>query len=145
MSGSSPTPLTTTPAFSSPNPTHLSASSSTQRLDYFSRVPELDPKGKNWTIYRERWTIAVQGAGLGRHFDPTVTMAVPSSTETDATVLGAYAKWQQEELQARSHLMGTLADSTLRKAVRGAKTVSDIWQKLVNEFEQKSEVMKANL
>ncbi|KAK0473126.1 hypothetical protein EDD18DRAFT_1092899, partial [Armillaria luteobubalina] len=145
-SNTNPTTSTSTStAFSIPSYTHLPSSSSVQRVDYFAHVLKLDAKGKNWSIFRERWRIAVQGAGLSRHFDRTYVVTVPSPGETDQTILMEYAKWQQEELQARSHLTGTLADSTLRKAIRGAPSVNQIWERLEEEFQRKSEVMKANL
>ncbi|KAK0209950.1 hypothetical protein IW262DRAFT_1415918 [Armillaria fumosa] len=141
----STTTSTSSMAFSTPSYTHLPPSFSVQRIDYFTHVLKLDAKGKNWSIFQECWKIAVQGAGLGCHFDHTYVVTVPSPGETNQTILTEYAKWQQEELQARSHLTGTLADSTLRKAIRGVVTVRQVWERLEDEFQHKSEVMKANL
>ncbi|KAE9383406.1 hypothetical protein BT96DRAFT_1009224 [Gymnopus androsaceus JB14] len=115
----------------------------TQRTDHFAQVPKLAPKGTNFLAFKEQWHIAIAAAGYSHLFD---TSFIPPTNPKDPEAPGYIAEltifqsYTRLESQARSLLTARLDDRLMCKVMKGSTRVLDIWVKLVEQLQVKSEI-----
>ncbi|THU86722.1 hypothetical protein K435DRAFT_867999 [Dendrothele bispora CBS 962.96] len=98
------------------------SSSMPNRIDYFyTKVPVVDDKGKNWAIFKERFQNANSAAGVAhlylRNFVPPIHPDDPEATMYPSQ-LQVYNTWTRLENLARIQLTNCLSDAMLRKELQ---------------------------
>jgi hypothetical protein len=113
--------------------------------DFKQAFENLDPNGRNWVIFRKRFTIAVKAKRVWDHFDGSsiepqpVDPNAPTSNEAQAQ-----KEWWEREDFAMYLITQKIEDSTLRKHA-SHDTVAKLWAAIVAEFTQKSQMAQAHL
>jgi hypothetical protein len=111
--------------------------------DFTNAVEKLDAAGKNWVTFQHRFIIAVWQKRVFDHFNGTVPKPMVSDPPTAAEVI-ALSAWQEKEAMAMYLLSQKLVDSTLTKYMR-KDTVALMWTAIVQEFTQKSMLVRSNM
>ncbi|KZT68542.1 hypothetical protein DAEQUDRAFT_651581, partial [Daedalea quercina L-15889] len=118
---------------------------STSLTDFNSAFEKLDSTGKNWLTFQQRFLIAVRQKKVWSHFDgssPRPTPVAPTApTQPEQAALDT---WQEKEDLAMYLLTQKLPDVTFTKHRRKG-TVATIWAAIIQEFSQKSMLLRANL
>ena len=116
-----------------------------------SSIPKLDPTGLNWAIFRVRFRDAVEAKGFWAHFDGSAERPVaappaegkPPSPPT-AEELAAMARWDKDELSAKSLLTQKIPDSTLMR-IHSKPSVRERWEAIVKEYTEKGAYAQTDL
>ncbi|TFY51058.1 hypothetical protein EVJ58_g10760 [Rhodofomes roseus] len=118
---------------------------STSLTDFNSAFDKLESAGKNWLTFQQRFQIAVRQKKVWSHFDGSSPCPIPAAptapTQAERTALDT---WQEKEDLAMYLLTQKLPDVTFTKHRRKG-TVAAIWAAIVQEFSQKSMLLRANL
>lgn len=123
----------------------MSSSSSPPLSDFISGFEKLDPKGKNWLVFEQQFTIAVRHKEAWDHFDGSSKKPIaadpdkPTKAEKDAI-----AGWEKKENTALYLLTLKVAPGTYAKYKRKG-TVADVWTGIVAEFSSKSLLARSNM
>jgi len=97
-----------------------------------SNVPKLDVSGKNWAIYRIRFTRAVQSKGVWGHLEgstlrPSTPVAETAAAEGEsATVSDELTAWKKDEALALDLLTQRIPDSTVIRTAN-QPTAAAMW------------------
>lgn len=98
---------------------------SSSLADFSSAFEKLDATGRNWTTFRQRFQIAVRQKEAWGHLDGTSTRPVPADEANvepaEQVAIAAFTKHARKE------------------------TATTIWAAIVQEFAQKSMLLRANL
>ena len=107
-----------------------------------SNVPKLDVSGKNWAIYRIRFTRAVQSKGVWSHLEGTAAKPVASGTNPpDATELVA---WLKDESIALDLLTQRIPDSTVIRTASQTDAAA-MWKEIIREYTEKGTYAQTDL
>ena len=125
-----------------------------------SNVPKLDVSGKNWAIYRIRFTRAVQSKGVWGHLDGTArrpgtsTVTPPTDEEAEeqqqqpqVTVPpdpAELATWQKDESLALDLLTQRIPDSTVIRTSNQLSAAA-MWTEIVREYTEKGAYAQTDL
>ncbi|EED82459.1 predicted protein [Postia placenta Mad-698-R] len=118
---------------------------SSSLADFNSALDKLDLTGKNWLTFQQQFLIAVRQKKVWSHFNgmtPTPAAADPDKP-TAAEVL-AISQWQEKEDLALYLLVQKLPDVTFTKHRHKGNTAA-IWAAIIQEFSQKSLLLRATL
>ncbi|KZT66430.1 hypothetical protein DAEQUDRAFT_658537, partial [Daedalea quercina L-15889] len=114
----------------------------TSLTDFSSAFEKLDSTGKNWLTFQQHFEIAVHQKKVWGHFDGTLTVPTPTAatapTQAEQAVIDA---WQEKEDLAQYLLTQKLPDITFTKH-RHKGTAAAIWAAIVQEFSQKSMILR---
>ena len=126
-----------------------------------SNVPKLEVSGKNWAIYRIRFTRAVQSKGVWGHLDgsapcptpPVTTPPVAVTQTTGGTQQPAVTitpdpaelvAWRKDEALALDLLTQRIPDSTVIRT-SSQPTAAAMWAEIVREYTEKGAYAQTEL
>jgi hypothetical protein len=113
--------------------------------DFKQAFDNLDPTGRNWVIFRKRFTIAVKAKRVWDHFDGSSNESQPVDPDKPSTAeIQSRKDWWEREDFAMYLITQKIKDSTLRKHANH-NTVAKLWAAIVAEFTQKSQMAQAHL
>jgi len=131
-------------------------SSTTKLGDEFLHVPKLNVTGMNWVIYKDHFLWSIDPCRLLEHIDGSEQQPIDPIDHTVTSVLSADEQvaevewkkllkaWKQGEAIAKQQIAGTIPDSLFMK-ICGHETAKEIWDALVNNFQNKSQMVSVNL
>ncbi|KZT02296.1 uncharacterized protein LAESUDRAFT_614166, partial [Laetiporus sulphureus 93-53] len=119
---------------------------STTTIDNFTAaVDKLDSTGRNWIIFQKRFTIAAKQKEVYSHLTGAAARPVHADpAKPTPTEDAAIASWDKKENLAMYLLTQKLHDVTLTKHLRKG-TVAEIWSAVMQEFTQKSLLLRATM
>jgi hypothetical protein len=121
--------------------------------DFFLYIPKCEGDGTNWSIYKSRFSYAVDAAGMSDHLSdthlaPTAQTTASPFTATEATSLEAHEKelkiWKFGQAIVKQAIASTIPDALFLR-VKGATSAAGLWKKASEEFEKKSKMVTVDL
>jgi Reverse transcriptase (RNA-dependent DNA polymerase)/gag-polypeptide of LTR copia-type/Integrase core domain/GAG-pre-integrase domain/Zinc knuckle len=121
-----------------------------------SNVPKLEVTGKNWAIYRIRFTRAVQSKGVWGHLDGSlpcpVTPTVQPATGDEVgegqgnaiPVSVELTTWKKDEALALDLLTQRIPDSTVIRTASQPNAAA-VWAEIVREYTEKGAYAQTDL
>ena len=137
-------------------------STSTKLGDEFLRIPKLEASGKNWVIFKDRFSWALDARCMMDHIDGTgkepkdpiseeirakVTEEKPLNEEQKKLVVEwkkELKEWRQGEAITKQQIASSIPDSLFIK-VRDKGTAYEIWTELGKHFEKRSRMVSIDL
>jgi hypothetical protein len=133
-------------------------------LEFFVRLPKLEPDGSNWVIFKDRFLYAAAAASLKLHVDgtgkapvalkaPVAPEAEPATsseplTEEQEKEVSDYEtellKWQTGEAIIKQAIASVIPDSLFLE-VRKEETAFRMWEAVRNQREKKSRMVTVDL
>src|SRR5271169_7038736 len=126
-------------------------------LEFFTRIPKLEPDGSNWVIFKDRFLYTAAAASLKNHIDRTGKPPAPhvvvsdsfgEVTEVEAKEVKDYEtallKWETDEAIIRQAIATIIPDSLFLE-VRRAETVLTMWEAVRNQRKKKSRMVTVDL
>jgi hypothetical protein len=123
-------------------------------LEFFIRIPKLEPDGSNWVIFKDRFLFAAAAASLKSHIDGTATAPVPVMTGPSPLSAEqqqklddyhtALSKWQSDEAIIRQAIASTISDSLFLE-VRKKESAYEMWEAVKDQREKKSRMVTVDM
>ena len=130
--------------------------------DEFLRIPKLEVSGKNWVIFKDRFTWALDARCMMDHIDGTGKEPVDPISEADRAKVTEekpmtegqkklevewkkeLKEWRQGEAITKQQIASSIPDSLFMK-VRDKGTAYTIWTELGKHFEKRSRMVSIDL
>ena len=134
-------------------------STSTKLGDEFLRIPKLEVSGTNWVVYKDCFTLALDGCCILDHIDGTGKEPTDPTVEEDRTAKKALTaeqkilepewkkemkEWKQGKAIAKQQIASSIPDSLFMKICQKV-SACDMWIELGNYFEKRSRMVSIDL
>jgi len=127
-------------------------------LEFFARIPKLEPDGSNWVIFKDHFLYAAAAASLKLHIDgtgkipisPVVQSATSATalTETEVKEISDYeaklSEWHIGEAIIKQAIATIISDSLFLE-VRKEETALKMWEAVKNQREKKSRMVTVDM